>query len=152
MDTFIVTIKKIYNDIEIQKDYPSILINNIVIQKQYLIYYIYRIICHHYSFFRSISMDNIINNINIKLDIGSKNRYICIPLANKMTVDEIKLNDLFQIMIKLFIDSAKKIQKNNNIKQNDINMYLTTKTYDVIIKDIKKLIKFIPNLSKYNYI
>lgn len=150
MEPFIKTIQSLYTEIEQQKDTPSILINNIVIQKQYLVYYIYRIICTNYKYFRSIALEQHIKELNTKLEIASNYKFVCYPLANRMTTDEIKLDDIFYVMTKILTDSIKKSKALKRLNQ-ELETYLAKKTHDEIIKDIKQLIEFVPNLSRYKY-
>ena len=150
MEKFISVIQELQKEIDGQKESKSILINNVVIQKQYLAYYIYRIICHHFDFFKSIAMVNGIKQINTKLGISSKHQYVCYPLANRMTTDSKELDEILTAMTSFLTASAKKLEE---LKRPDepIEKYLEAKTQDTIIKDIKELIKFVPNLSKFQY-
>ena len=150
METFIETIKKIKGDIEKQKEHQSLLIDNTVIQKQYLVYYVYRIICQHFTFFKSLALTSSIKDINEKLEISSQFKYVCYPLANRMTTNETKLDEIFQTMIDMFNTTTSKMKE---LKRDDENLqtYLNKKNYDTIITDIKELIRFVPNLSKFQY-
>ena len=150
MEKFITTIQELQKEINAQKTTPAVLINNIVIQKQYLAYYVYRTICHNFDFFRSIALIKGIKDINDKLQISSKHQYVCFPLANRMTTDEKQLDNILNEMTKVLTAAARKIKE---LKRTDepIEKYLETKTHDVIITDIKELIKFVPNLSKFEY-
>ena len=152
MEPFIKTIQSLYDEIQQQKkeDKPSLLINSIVIQKQYLVYYIYRIICTNYEYFRLIALGTHIKNLNTKLEILSNYKFVCYPLANRMTNDEIKLDDIFQEMVKMLNNAIKKSKEVDHPNQ-ELETFLTKKTHNQIIKDIKKLIEFVPNLSKYKY-
>jgi hypothetical protein len=150
MEKFIITIQSLQKEINDQKIHPAVLINNIVIQKQYLVYYLYRTICHYFDFFRSIALVNSIKDINENLEISSKHQYICYPLANRMTTNENKLDTILSKLIELLTIAVKKIKELKRTNE-PIETYLATKTQDVIISDIKELIKFVPNLSKYQY-
>jgi hypothetical protein len=150
MEQFIDNVISILEDINNQKEHKSLLIDNIIIQKQYLVYYMYRILCYHFSYIRSLALTKNIKEINLKLGISSNYKYICSPLAGRMTNDETQLNDIFATIIKLFQDV---IKKSTELKRDikEITSYFEKKNKNQIIKDIKELVKFVPNLSKYQY-
>ena len=150
MEQFITTIRNLQKEIDDQKKHPAVLVNSIVIQKQYLVYYVYRIICHHFDFFRSIALINSIKEINVKLEISSKYQYICYPLANRMSTDEAQLDGVLDEMLKALTVAAKKIKELKRVDE-PIEQYLANKTHDTVISDIKKLITFVPNLSRFKY-
>ena len=151
MENFIKNIQQIQDEINAQKPNSSLLIDNIIIQKQYLVYYIYRVVCTHFEYFRSLYLGRNIKNINAKLDISSNYKFVCYPLANRMTTDEAKLDDVFKEIMNLLTTSISKLKELKRPPNADLEEYLIKKTHNNIIKDIKKIVKMVPNLSKYTY-
>ena len=151
MEEFLKTIQQIQTEINTQKPNSSLLINTIIIQKQYLVYYVYRVICTHFDYFFSLYLGKYIKNINTKLEISSNYKFVCYPLANRMTTDEAKLDNIFKEMINLFTTTISKVKELNRSPNEELENFLKQKTYNTIIRDIKKIVKMVPNLSKYTY-
>ena len=166
MRKFLNTIKELYGDYDIDSidlnlnsdtNNGSIfkLGDTSIIQKQYIIYYLYRIICKNYIFFSSLALQQDIKNIFELLEIKNANLNICIPLANRMTTDKNKLNNIFKAIMELFDSSIRKIKETrhkaiiSSVHYSDLYYYLESKSKKNIIKDINKLYKFIPNLSEH---
>jgi hypothetical protein len=127
----------------------TLLIDTGLIQKQYHVYYLYRIICKYFSFFRSMALVNSIREINETLLIPSNYKYVCYPLAGHLTTNEAILDKAFDLMLNLFRNAKAKLIETQRSTDSDIEEFLETKTPEVIINDIKELIKYVPGISSH---
>ena len=124
-------------------------INVKTISKQYLAYYIYRIITKYMNHFENALKGSEIDNFLILLRIPKiHNRILNYPLAGKMTNDE----QLLDMIILTGIDFINKLDKYIQQKPNievyvDIFTFLEQKKMPVIIQDLIDLQKLIPGLS-----
>lgn len=131
------------------KNKTSLLLDTGLIQKQYHVYYLYRIICKYFSFFRSMALVNSIREINDSLLIPSNYKYVCYPLAGHLTTNEEILDKAFDLMINIFKSAKAKLLETQRSTDSDIEDFLGSKTPEVIINDIKELIKYVPGISSH---
>ena len=151
MEEFKTNIFNIYNLINDDK-HESSLVNSKIISKQYLAYYIYRIITKYMYLVEHSSTIEDINFFFSLLRIPTEhNRRLNYPLAGKLT-NELEILDMVILGgIQMFekIDNYLKMLNNKN-KQNKYKAFYTfmaEKTVSVIIKDIMDLQKLLPGLS-----
>ena len=151
MEEFKTNIFNIYNLINDDK-HESSLINTKIISKQYLAYYIYRIVTKFMYLIDQSSTTDDINFFFSLLRIPTEhNRNLNYPLAGKLT-NEI---DILDMAILGGIQMFEKVNTylntlNNKNKQNKYKAFYTfmkEKTTSVIIKDIMDLQKLLPGLS-----
>lgn len=148
MDKFINDIYDIYDLINNNNESKSF-INIKTISKQYLAYYIYRIITKYMEVIEMALPNDDINNFMKLLRIPkSHNKMLNYPLAGKFTNDDTVLN----MIILSGIDILNKI--NAYIKSlpksgsyEDLYLFLKEKDLQVIIQDLIDLQKLIPGLS-----
>lgn len=153
MDKFIIAIQEIYTEINTQNT-SLLFIKPSITQKQYLIYYIYRIICKFYNLINSIGLNKNINEIKQNLQIPQNFKYVCYPLSGKMIRNEQQLDLTFNNMITLFEEILNYLTENiNSLNDKMFNFfsYFDNKTKKQIIIDIQELTKYLPNLSSYTY-
>jgi hypothetical protein len=151
MEAFKTNIYNIYNLINDDK-HESTLVNTKIISKQYLAYYIYRIVTKFMYLVEQSSTTEDINFFFSLLRIPKEhNRYLNYPIAGKLT-NEIEILDMCILGgIQMFekIDNYLKTLNNKN-KQNKYKAFYTfiaEKSVAVIIKDIMDLQKLLPGLS-----
>jgi hypothetical protein len=151
MEEFKTNIFNIYNLINDDK-HESTLVNTKIISKQYLAYYIYRIVTKYMYLIEQSSTAEDINFFFSLLRIPTEhNRRLNYPLAGKLT-NELEILDMVILGgIQMFekIDNYLKMLNNKN-KQNKYKAFYTfmaEKTVSVIIKDIMNLQKLLPGLS-----
>jgi len=151
MEQFKDNIYNIYDLINNQ-DTEKSLINTKIISKQYLAYYIYRIITKYIELVESASSSaDVLFFMNLLRIPKEHNRLLNYPMAGKMTND----NDNLDMIILGGIDIFGKINnylivlsKNYaNVKFKGFYNFLKEKTLPVIIKDIMDLQKLLPGLS-----
>lgn len=148
MEKFTMDILNIYELINKNKDVKS-LVNIVVISKQYLAYYLYRIMAKFMNAFEVGVPSSDINNILTLLRIPAESdRYKNYPLAGKMTNDE-KILDLIILSI---IDMLVKVDKYihtlpNTTGYSNLYEFIAMKDLPVIIQDLVDLQKLIPGLS-----
>ena len=127
------------------------LINSRIIHKQYLAYYLYRIICKYYGIIKQMTnvaliREKIFNVLNIPPEFEG-----CYALAGKMIRDEDKLELLLKNMTNLLeaYNNKKTGLINENSKEyKDFEELLASKnTVEIINKDIVRLYNYLPSLS-----
>lgn len=150
MDKFIANILGIYDYIQ-GLDTSSELIDSKVTHKQYLAYYLYRIICKYYNLISPIT--NIIlirEKIFAPLNIP-KNNEGCFALVGRMIKDQATLDIVINNMIKLltaFENKRKGLVNENDEIVKDFDEFLEYKnSVEIINNDIVKLSKYLPGLS-----
>ena len=151
MEEFKTNIFNIYNLINDDKN-ESNLVNTKIISKQYLAYYIYRIVTKYMYLVEQSSTTEDINFFFSLLRIPTEhNRRLNYPLAGKLT-NELEILDMVILGgIQMFekVDNYLKTLNNKN-KQNKYKAFYTfmsEKTISIIIKDIMDLQKLLPGLS-----
>jgi len=124
------------------------LINNNTIEKQYILYYLYRILCKYEDLFSNTLGYSKVRDIYDLLRIPSNKKQICYPMTLKMTSNDNLLKLILMGIVELFN------QLNENLKMSltnssfkEFTMFLKTKTLNVIINDIMELHLLLPNLS-----
>ena len=151
MEQFITDIFSIYELMNKDDDSKGF-IKIKTISKQYLAYYIYRIITKYMNLFQnSISKNEIIKFLSIIGIPPEHNILLNYPLAGKMTNDE-KLLDLFIITgIDFFNKVDIYIKDLPNDKGNkDIVNYLKSKDLKTILQNLVDLQMLLPGISESN--
>ena len=150
MEQFKTNIFNIYNIIN-NEDSKKSFINTKIITKQYLAYYIYRIIT---KYIKIIELAATVLDINFIMSLyripEHHNRLLNYPMLGKMTND----NDALDMIILGGIDLFDKVNnylntldtKNKQRKYQEFYKFLKEKKVEVIIKDIIDLQKLLPGL------
>jgi len=148
MEKFTNDIYGVFELINNNKDAKSI-VNIVILSKQYLAYYLYRIITKFINLFEIAIPSTDINNLLKLLRIPKEHdRIKNYPLAGKMTNEE----QLLDLIILTSIDMFNKVDKYiqtlpNPDAYNNIYEFIKIKDLSVIIQDIIDLQKLIPGLS-----
>ena len=151
MENFRENIYSIYTLINDEKNKISF-INTKIISKQYLAYYIYRIITKYITI---IELSTSVADINFVMSLlripEGHNRLLNYPMVGKMSND----NEILDMIILGGLDMFEKVdnylntldRKNKQSKYQEFYKFLKEKDLEVIIKDIIDLQKLIPGLS-----
>ena len=151
MENFRENIYSIYTLINDEKNKISF-INTKIISKQYLAYYIYRIITKYITI---IELSTSVADINFVMSLlripEGHNRLLNYPMVGKMSND----NEILDMIILGGLDMFEKVdnylntldRKNKQSKFQEFYKFLKEKDLEVIIKDIIDLQKLIPGLS-----
>jgi len=148
MDKFTTDIYNIYELINKDKNTKTI-INSVVISKQYLAYYLYRIITKFMGVAElAIPSKDLTTFIKLLRIPKEHNRLKNYPMAGKMTNDE----DLLNLIILTSIDILTNIDKYiktlpSDNKYSYIYDFLKLKELTTILQDLIDLQKLIPGLS-----
>ena len=153
MEKFKKNIYSVYNLIndEDNKKVAS-LINTKIVLKQYLAYYIYRIITKYIKLIEISTSSEDIEYVMKLLRIPIEhNRELNYPMAGKLTNE----NDILDMIILGGIDMFEKVnnylntldKKNKQKKYQEFFKFLKEKDLNVILKDLMNLQKLIPGLS-----
>jgi len=150
MEKFKNNIYNIYNLIN-EEDSKS-LIDTKTVSKQYLAYYIYRIITKYIKLIEISTSSEDIEYVMKLLRIPIEhNRELNYPMAGKLTNE----NDILDMIILGGIDMFEKVnnylntldKKNKQKKYQEFFKFLKEKDLNVIIRDLMNLQKLIPGLS-----
>lgn len=155
MEKFINDIYSIFDLIN-KNDESRSIIKTKTISKQYLAYYIYRIITKFYNVFQTAIANINLGIVDKPLDLFMKylripkehNREFSYPLAGKMTNDEQLLDMIILTGIDIFSKTneyLKNIQSTPIYKQ--ILTFINQKSLSIIIQDLIDLQKLIPGIS-----
>ena len=149
MDIFLQNVQGIYDYVQ-GLDISAELINSKIIHKQYIAYYLYRIICKYYNLIAPITntvliREKIFEPLNIpKFHEG------CYALVGRMIRDENVLDVVIDNMLKLLAAFEKKktgLIDENNQEVKDFNEFIASKnTVNIINNDIIKLYNYLPGL------
>ena len=148
MEKFTNDVYGVFELINNNKDAKSI-VNIVILSKQYLGYYLYRIITKFINLFEiaipSADINNLLKLLRIPKEHDRTKNY---PLAGKMTNEE----QLLDLIILTAIDMFNKVDKYiqtlpNPDAYNSIYEFIKIKDLPVIIQDIIDLQKLIPGLS-----
>jgi hypothetical protein len=148
LEKFVTDIYGVYQLINKQKQVRS-LVNIVVISKQYLAYYLYRIFAKYINIFEIAIAASEINKLFTYLRIPKEHdRNKPYPLVGTMTNDD----QLLDLIILLIIDFFNKLDKFLATLQNiagytDFFDFIDMKELPVIIQDLIDLQKLIPGLS-----
>ena len=116
--------------------------------KQYLVYYLYRILCQNAKTFRKFAPSQL-KELNNKLGFP-KGKMVCHSLANKMTNDLESLEELFISLLEIFnmfIEKKQNLEQTKSIE--DFEGFLLGKSQGWQIRnDLNELSSLIPNLGK----
>ena len=148
MNKFIENISNIFDTIN--KDNSKTYMNTLILSKQYLAYYLYRIFCKYIIFFENVSSTSQINDIYKMLKIPSDNKKqnLCYPLYNKMINDEKLLNLFIVSILSMMSRLDKYISTLPNISAyTNFIEFINSKDIDTIIQDLVDLQKLLPGLS-----
>jgi len=152
MEEFKNNIYNIYNLINDEDNKKSSLIDTKIVLKQYLVYYIYRIITKFIKLIEISTQSADINYIMKLLRIPKEhNRELNYPMIGKIT----KENKLLDMIILGGIDMFEKVnnylntldKKNKQMKYQEFFNFLKEKELSVILKDLMDLQNLIPGLS-----
>jgi hypothetical protein len=148
MEKFTNDIYGVFELINNNKDVKTI-INITILSKQYLAYYLYRILVKFYNIFEiaipSTDIKNLYKLLRIPVEHESSKNY---PLAGKMTNDEQLLDLIILTQIDMFNKVDKYIQSlPNPDTYNSIYEFIKTKELPIIIQDLIDLQKLVPGLS-----
>jgi hypothetical protein len=148
MEQFMGDIYGIFELINKNKNTKSF-INIKTISKQYLAYYIYRIVTKYILLFEMSSNTEELNNFMMYLRIPKEHKRILnYPLAGKMTNDEEILDIIILSGIDIFNKADMYLKNLKNLKvYNDLFTFLKQKDLSTIIQDLIDLQKLIPGLS-----
>jgi len=128
-------------------DYSNALLNPKITQKQYLAYYLYRIICKFQDSIESIlSSSKLKKEIYDLLKIPEGAAKTCFPLSNKMIKDETSLDVVISNMLNILnIFDVKHIDEEAYKPLDDL--VGSKNSIEIISSDLIKLSSYIPNLS-----
>lgn len=147
-ETFIIRISDIQDKIE--KKNIGILRDSRIRSKQYLFYYLYRIICKYRKILERIDIKEILDKIYDVLNINSYENK-CFPLINRLTDDDKELNVLILGSLSLFYKyfTEEETLPETPDSKNFEDMILN-KAYEenIIENDLIKLSLLVPNLSR----
>ena len=149
MDTFTNDIYSIYELINNNNESKTIM-NIKTISKQYLAYYIYRIITKYIVFVEMAASSDDINEFMSYLRIPLEhNRLLNYPIAGKLTNDESILDMIILKGIELFTKTDKYIKSmpKDTSSYDDLYKFLKQKELSVIIQDLIDLQSLLPGLS-----
>ena len=124
------------------------LIEHNTIEKQYIAYYLYRILCKYETLFETTLSYAKIRNIYDLLRIPEKKKRGCYPMAHKMTNDTNLLDIILLGLVELFNqlnENLKMSLTNNNFTK--LKNFLATKKLEVIIQDLIDIQHYVPNLA-----
>ena len=150
MDIFINHINTIKKEIDALKE--TYIVNHQLKNKQILIYYLYRILCKHYSTFELFIPSENILEIKKILKLSPKMNK-CIPLCQNVPNDLKVLDILFDNIMNLFTAVNNNIQENKDlIKKDNVEFLyefcLEKKEKDDIKMDLVLLSSLLPKLGK----
>lgn len=150
IELFISEISKIQDNIEKSEDKYDLLQDSKVRNKQYLFYYLYRIICTYRKELERVDVEELINNIYDLINVkGSK--YKCFPLSSKLTTDEKILDQLILASLSVFYKYSQDSSKLSKTPQSkNFDDFIISKMYkdDIVVNDLIKLSLLLPNLSR----
>lgn len=124
------------------------LINHNVIEKQYIVYYLYRILCKYEQLFTTNLEFSKIRDIYDLLRIPKEKGKGCYPMSQKMTSNDNLLNLILSSIVELFnqLNEELKMTMTNKIFM-EFTGFLEKKTLERIIQDLMELHQLVPNLS-----
>jgi len=152
MEEFKKNIFNIYDLINNENEKSISLINTKIISKQYLSYYIYRIITKYIILVEISTSSEDVNFFMSLLRIPTEhNRELNYPMAGKMTNE----TEMLDMIILGGIDMFDKVnnylktidKKNKQNKYQEFYKFIKEKDLTTIIKDIMDLQKLLPGLS-----
>ncbi len=120
-----------------------------IIEKQYLAYYLYRILCKYEKMIsNSISSRQKIIDIYTILRIPENYQGTCYPMAHKMTYNE----QLLDVVILGVLDILKEVDANlnqsfGNKQYEELMEFINEKTLEEILINLKVLQRTFPNLG-----
>jgi len=110
MDAFVKNMFAIFT-ISKQPIQKQILVKHTIVEKQYICYYLYRIICKYEKLFENVVSYKRIRNIYNMLRIPKEKERLCYPMAQKMVNNDEALNLIIKSMLDIFKDVNKIMSK-----------------------------------------
>lgn len=147
MDQFI---KNIYFVLDVVKRKPGKkqIIDHNIIEKQYLTYYLYRILCKYEKMMQYVVSKQKIRNIYNILRIPENYQKTCYPLAHKMTYNDQLLELSILGILDIFREVDNTLKESIGNKQyEELIEFLSEKNLEMILLDLKVLQKLFPNLG-----
>jgi len=147
MDKFI---KNIYFILDVIKRKPGKreIVDHNIIEKQYLTYYLYRILCKYEKMMQYVVSRKKITDIYTILRIPENYENTCYPLAHKMTYND----QLLELSILGMLDIFKQVDDTlkssiGNKQYEELIEFISEKDLEMILLDLKVLQKLFPNLG-----
>ena len=157
---FISTILVLFDEINKNKSSATgtrQLVNNPLLEKQYLAYYIYRIWIKYRKLMEEVNTPTAFRKILAYLEIPEKYRqiYLTYPMANKMTINEKQLDlvimsilQQFNMVYKTYGDKTSTGARPGNKDFTRLEKYMDGKSVENIVQDIIEIKLLLPNLSR----
>lgn len=145
---FIIEISNIQDKIGKSQDKYDLLQDSKIRNKQYLFYYLYRIICTYKKELLRVDVEEIINNI---YDLINVERNQCFALSDKLTTDENILDQILLAALSVIYKYGQEFDKLPKTSQSkNFENFIISKIYknDIIVNDLIKLSLLLPNLSR----
>jgi hypothetical protein len=148
MNVFINDLYSLYKLIKNEPEQASIF-NSKLIEKQYLGYYIYRVI---YKFKNILSQQDGAGKVQRFFDLLNipfeSRGALCYPMARRFPVDDVIVDTIILAGLDI-LNYSQSVSINAPVKSayNDINNFCKIKHIKQIIIDILDLLKLVPNLS-----
>jgi hypothetical protein len=153
MEEFLFKLIKINDKVNvgIEKEKDSKKLTNIVKPsiktKQYLVYYLYRILCKNSKLIKKVGLDDDINNIFKSMGV-SKNNSGCESMTNKMSNDSVELENLVINMMEILNNFNETRDSLLPDTYYDFYIFLEEKSKgNQIRNDLEELSVLVPNLS-----
>ena len=120
-----------------------------IIYKQYMNYYVYRIICKYLNILKDIVDVNDLKEYLLSLNIEDI-QSICVGMRNRMPTSKRKLNNSFNKGINLLrVLTLKKIKYYDYKNGQQFKTFIREKlSPEVVNEDIKNIIKLLPDISE----
>ena len=150
MDSFIKNIELINDDLnKIQENY---IIDSKVINKQLLVYYLYRIFCKFIELFKINTDIKKVNKILRLLKITTDFKK-CAPLVNKIPTNIKELNVLYRQLINIFKDINQNMKNLNSLGDKNLLIYFKElidlkSDKEKVKEDLIVLSTLVPELGK----
>ena len=150
MESFIKNIELINNYLnKIQENY---IIDSKVINKQLLVYYLYRIFCKFIELFKINTDIKKVNKILRLLKITTDFKK-CAPLVNKIPTNIKELNVLYRQLINIFKDINKNMKNLNSLGDKNLLIYFKElidlkSDKEKVKEDLIVLSTLVPELGK----
>lgn len=151
LNNFLSNLSLQYANYSSLKEVPQVIPNKNppnIIYKQYMNYYLYRVICKYLNIFKDVLNLDYLRDYLLALNIKDIDS-ICVGLRNKMPKDKTTLDRVFKKGINLLKQlTTKKIKYYDYPNGNQFKTFIREKMSPEIIEgDINSLIKLIPDLS-----
>lgn len=150
MDVFIENIINIKNEMNELKE--TMIFNNQLRHKQYLVYYLYRIFCKNYSVFELLTMTDQLYEVRELMRLPPKINK-CVPLCGKIPNDLETINSILEKIITLFSNIGTVLKERSNLDADEKIIFLngfvfSKKDISTIKTDLILLSSLLPNLNE----